>query len=143
MTRMQNGKWILALSVLFFLAGCEKAKDFHYYVKNNTDQDLTVFVDYSISAKGHREADTLTISPVQKKKVLTHSGLGGFYTGAIEKIRFTGTDTLRQEWRNRDRAEISKHFFRRQSWEIIHRDDDEEHYRFIVSPEDLKRGDNG
>ena len=140
---MQTGKWILAFSVLFFLAGCEKAKEFHYFVKNNTDENLTVFVDYSISAKGTRESDTLHIPPVQKKRVLTHSGLGGFYTGAIERIRFTGRDTLRQKWKNRDRDEISKHFFRRQSWKLTHRGDHEEHYQFIVRDQDLQMNGEG
>jgi hypothetical protein len=138
---MQIRKWILAFSVLFFLAGCEKAKEFHYFVKNNTKEGLTVFIDYSISAKGSRESDTLQVPPAQKKRVLSHSGLGGFYTGAIEKILFSGTDTLHQEWRNRNQAEISKHFFRRQSWKLTHQDDDKEHYQFIVSGEDLRMND--
>jgi len=133
----------LATSVLFLTAGCEKAKDFHYFIQNDTRDELTVFVDYSISARGKKGSDTLAIAPDHKKRVFTHSGLGGFYTGAIEKVRFSGTDTLRQEWRNRDQAEISKHFFRRKSWELIYRDDGEEHYQFIVRAEDLQMDDEG
>lgn len=135
---MATGKWIFAVAVLFLTSGCEEAKDFHYFLRNDTRNELTVFVDYSISARGNQQYDTLTIAPHHKKLVYTHSGLGGFYTGAIEEIRFSGADTLRQKWKNRDQAEISKHFFRRKSWKLTHQGDNEERYQFVVKPRDLK-----
>jgi|GEM_PF-2245909 len=135
---MRKKSVLIVASVLFILAGCERAKEFRYYVKNSTNNNLTVFVDYSISARGNRKSDTLNILPDDKQLIYTHSGLGGFYTGVIETIRFSGRDTLKQEWRNRSQADISKHFFRRNSWKLTHRDDDEERYQFVVMPGDLK-----
>lgn len=130
----------LLFILVFFFTGCEQAKEFHYFIQNQTDNELNVYIQYSISAKGTEEADTLNILPGEEEKVLTHSGLGGFYTGAIEEIRFSGKDTLRQEWRNRSEEQINKHFFRRRSWDMVHRDDDREFYLFVVTPADLKRG---
>ena len=129
---------VLFISV-FLLAGCEQAKDFHYFIQNRTDHEMNVYIQYSISAKGTKEADTLSILPGKEKRVFTHSGLGGFYTGAIEEIRFSGKDTLKQEWRNRSESGINKHFFRRGSWDLVHRDDDREYYLFTVTSSDLKK----
>ena len=136
---MQIGKLLLTTAVLLILTGCEQAKEFKYYVKNGTHDSLNVFVEYSISAKGHRSSDTLNILPGDKKMVYTHQGLGGFYTGAVKSVRFSGMDTLRQAWRNRGRSEINKHFFRRNSWKLIHYDDNEEQYLFRVTSEDLRK----
>ena len=135
---MNKPKIIAGILAAMFLMGCEQAKDFHYYIENSTGNKLNVFVEYSISARGKREADTLNILPGEKELVFSHSGLGGFYTGAIEQIRFSGRDTLKQEWRNRSESQINKHFFRRNSWKLLHRDDNSEHYLFNVKPTDLK-----
>ena len=135
---MHAGKIMISATLILLLAGCEQAREFQYYVKNRTNDSLNIFVEYSISARGDRDSDTLSILPGNKKQVYTHEGLGGFYTGAIKSIRFTGRDTLKQAWRNRGESEISKHFFRRDSWKLTHRNDDEEHYLFLVRREDLK-----
>ena len=134
----KNRIYLLGLMALF-MAGCEHAKEFHYFIRNATDDELKVYVNYSISAKGTRNADTFNILPGDRERVLTHSGLGGFYTGAIEEIRFSGEDTLKQEWRNRSRAHINKHFFRRGSWQLVHQGDDREYYLFTVTSKDLKK----
>ena len=135
---MSKSSYILILTVVFFIGGCEQAKDFNYYVENRTKDKLTLYIDYSISAKGNRKADTLTIPSGDKELVCKHAGLGGFYTGTIEKIWFSGKDTLKQEWRNRAQSEVNKHFFRRKSWKIIYQGDDAEHYCFTVTEKDLE-----
>lgn len=135
---MKTHNLSVLLIAVFFMASCEQAKEFHYYIQNRTHDPLNVFIQYSISAKGTQKADTLSILPGNKKKAFSHSGLGGFYTGAIDKIRFSGRDTLRQEWRNRGASRINKHFFRRRSWELVHQGDDREFYLFTVTPGDLK-----
>jgi len=136
---MKTGSIRLLLIGVLILSGCESAREFHYIIQNRTQNKLNVFIQYSISAKGTRDANTLTILPGEKEKVFTHAGLGGFYTGAIEQIRFSGKDTLKQEWRNRGEARINKHFFRRRSWKLVHRDDQQEFYLFAVTARDLKR----
>ncbi|MGM0532232.1 MAG: hypothetical protein ACQER7_12880 [Bacteroidota bacterium] len=68
----------------------------------------------------------------------THSGLGGFYTGTIETIRFSGKDILEQEWQNRGQSQANKHFFRRNSWKITCHGDKVEHYRFTITEKDLE-----
>jgi hypothetical protein len=135
---MHIQKILLGFSVLFLAAGCEQAKEFKYFVENRTTEGLTVYIDYSISAKGSKKADTLTIAPGDKELVYTHSGLGGFYTGTIEEIRFSGKETLKQEWRNRAQSQANKHFFRRNSWKITYQGDDTEHYLFTVNEKDLE-----
>ena len=135
---MSKSSYILILTVVFFIVGCEQAKEFKYYIENRTPDELTLYIDYSISAKGNRKTDTLNIPSGEKKLVYSHAGLGGFYTGTIEKIRFSGKDTLKQKWRNRTQSEANKHFFRRNSWKITYRGDDAEHYRFKVTEKDLE-----
>ena len=134
---MYKKSYLFILMVLFFTVSCEQSKHFKYYIKNRTPDELNVFIDYSISAKGNRKADTLSIPAGDEELIYSHSGLGGFYTGTIEQIRFSGKDTLKQEWRNRGQSEANKHFFRRNSWKITYQGDDAEHYRFTVTEKDL------
>ena len=124
--------------VMLFTVSCEQSKQFKYYIENRTTDAFNVYIDYSISAKGTRKADTLSIPAGEEEMIFSHSGLGGFYTGIIEKIRFSGKDTLKQEWRNRAQSEVNKHFFRRNSWKVIYQGDDAEHYRFTVTEKDLQ-----
>ena len=135
---MYRKSYLFIAMVVLFTASCEQSKQFKYYIENRTTDALNVFIDYSISAKGERKADTLTIPVGEEKLIYTHSGLGGFYTGTIEQIRFSGKDTLNQEWRNRAQSEANKHFFRRNSWKITYQGDDTEHYRFTVTEKDLE-----
>ncbi len=136
---MRHKKYLLLAVAMLMTAGCEHAREFHYHIRNGTREDLRIYIDYSISARGHRQKDTMLIKPGQREQVYTHAGLGGFYTGAIEKIRFSGQDTFEHEWRNRKKSRINKHFFRRNSWKIIQRSDDHEHYQFTVKTRDFNR----
>lgn len=129
---MSKNSYLVILIISFFTVGCEQAKDFKYYIKNKTTNELTVYIDYSISAKGNRKADTLTIPSGDKQLAYSHAGLGGFYTGTIEKIWFSNKNTLNQILRNRTQGEVNKHFFRLNSWKITYNGDNEEHYRFTV-----------
>ncbi len=134
---MYRKNYLFIVMVVLFIVSCEQSKQFKYYIENRTTDELNVYIDYSISAKGIRSADTLSIPAGEEEMIYSHSGLGGFYTGTIENIRFSGKDTLKQEWRNRAQSEANKHFFRRNSWKITYRGDDTEHYRFRVTENDL------